>query len=257
MPGCLIVNADDWGRNIETTDRIAECAVAGGVSAVSAMVFMADSERAAAIARERGIEAGLHLNFTTPFTATGLSADLVRCQQAVGRSLRRHRLAPFVFHPGLMRSFEYLVAAQRDEFRRLYGAYPRRLDGHHHMHLCANVLLGRLMPAGTFVRRNFCFDAGEKSLVNRVYRRSVDRVLARRHRLTDLFFSLAPLDPPSRIERICSLASRLVVELETHPIERDEYRFLRGGELLRYLGGSRIVPTSAIHPQEPLTLAAS
>ena len=160
MPGCLIVNADDWGRNIETTDRIAECAVAGGVSAVSAMVFMADSERAAGIARERGIEAGLHLNFTTPFTATGLSADLVRCQQVVGRSLRRHRLAPFVFHPGLMRSFEYLVAAQRDEFRRLYGAYPRRLDGHHHMHLCANVLLGRLMPAGTFVRRNFCFDAG-------------------------------------------------------------------------------------------------
>src|SRR6266480_4217678 len=72
LDGVLIVNADDWGRDAETTARIAECVVPGGVSSVSAMVFMADSERAADTARERGIDAGLHVNFTTPFSAPGL-----------------------------------------------------------------------------------------------------------------------------------------------------------------------------------------
>src|SRR4029077_20103780 len=65
ITGVLIINADDWGRSQETTDRIAECVAHGAVSSVSAMVFMEDSERSAVIARERGIDAGLHLNFTT------------------------------------------------------------------------------------------------------------------------------------------------------------------------------------------------
>src|SRR5258708_25144263 len=58
--GVLIVNADDWGRDYETTARTLECALHGTISSVSAMVFMQGSERAAAIARERGIDAGLH-----------------------------------------------------------------------------------------------------------------------------------------------------------------------------------------------------
>jgi predicted glycoside hydrolase/deacetylase ChbG (UPF0249 family) len=65
--GALIINADDWGRSRETTDRTLECWERGSISSVSAMVFMEDSVRAAALARERGIDTGLHLNFTTPF----------------------------------------------------------------------------------------------------------------------------------------------------------------------------------------------
>ena len=84
MPGFLIVNADDWGRDAETTDRIFECVVPGAVSSVSAMVFMQDSERAAGIAREHGIEAGLHLNFTTPFSAPGTPAPLAGTAAAGG-----------------------------------------------------------------------------------------------------------------------------------------------------------------------------
>src|SRR5947199_391206 len=84
-------------------------------------------------------------------------------------TLLRHRLAPVVFHPGLVRSFEYVVAAQRQEFSRLYRAEPERVDGHHHMHLCANVLLGGLLPRGTLVRRNFSFQRGERSFFNRLY----------------------------------------------------------------------------------------
>jgi len=210
------------------------------------MVFMEDSERAAAIARERGIEAGLHLNLTTSFSAPGCPTQLVERQQELARYLLRHRLAQVVFHPGLTRSFEYVVATQLDEFRRLYGADPDRLDGHHHMHLCANVLLGGLLPPGTLVRRNFSFQAGEKSLWNRLYRRFVDGMLARRHRLVDFFFSLAPLEPPVRLQRIFSLAREFVVEVETHPVQPEEYRLLTGGEIFRLAGDVRIAPPSAV-----------
>jgi chitin disaccharide deacetylase len=240
--GLLIVNGDDWGRDRPTTDRILECNVLGAISSVSAMVFMEDSDRGAALAREKGIESGLHLNFTTPFSASFCPAGLLERQQQVARYLLKHRFTQVMFHPGLARSFEYLVAAQLDDFRRLYGAEPRRIDGHLHMHLCANVLFQRLLPPGAMVRRNFSFDWGEKSLLNGLYRRAVDSRLARRHRLADFFFSLPPLEPPGRLKRIYCLARQFVVELETHPINPDEYRYLAGGEIFRQIGDIRIAP---------------
>jgi chitin disaccharide deacetylase len=244
--GFLVVNADDWGRDPLTTERILECSERGAVSSVSAMVFMEDSERAAAVARKKGIEAGLHLNFTTQFSAANCPAGLRERQQGVGHHLLRHRFAQIVFHPGLTRSFEYLVAAQIDEFRRIYGVEPVRLDGHHHMHLCANVVLQRLLPPGTMVRRNFSFEQGEKGLANRLYRKALDLTLTRRHLMTDFFFSLAPLEPADRLERIYSLARQFVVELETHPVQPEEYRYLVGGEIYRQIGDARIAPPSAL-----------
>jgi hypothetical protein len=221
----LILNADDWGRNVETTDKTLDCVKCGAVSAVSAMVFMEDSERAAAIARERNIETGLHLNFTTVFTAANCPAQVLERQRRLASYLLRSRLSQAVFHPGLVRSFDYVVRAQIDEYRRLYGADPHRLDGHHHMHLCENVLLQGLLPAGTLVRRNFSFYTGEKNIWNRLYRRFIDQRLARRHRLVDLFFSLEPLEP-ARLQRILSLSRQFAVEVETHPVNIEEYRLL-------------------------------
>jgi len=229
----LIVNADDWGRDIETTDRILECVTIGTVSSTSAMVFMTDSERAADLARERGVDCGLHLNFTTPFSAPDCSSLLMKHQGQVIHYLRRNRLAQTVYHPGLASSFEYVAATQVEEFERIFGSKPRRLDGHHHMHLCANVLFGRLLPAATIVRRNLSFRPCEKSRINLLYRGAIDRVLAKRHQLTDYFFSLPPLEPESRIDEILSIARRSIVEVETHPVNPEEYRFLTSGEILR------------------------
>ena len=242
---CLIMNADDWGLDKETTDRALECVLLKSVSSVSAMVFMQDSERAAAIARERGIDAGLHLNFTAPFTAARSSVQIGKHLESVSRYLRRHRLASAVFHPGLTQSFDYLVTAQREEFVRLFGKEPERLDGHHHMHLCANVLLGGLLPTGTRVRRNFSFQRGEKSVWNRLYRRASDHLLARRHSIADLFYSLPPLDPPSRVQKIFALAREFSVEVETHPVNPQEYRFLSQGEVFRCAGN---IPIETRHP---------
>ena len=244
--GGLIINADDWGRERETTERTLECALRGAISSVSAMVFMRDSERAAGIALERGINAGLHLNLTTHFTGATCSLELVRRQGELARYLLRHRLSQIVFHPGLRRSFEYVVSAQIDEFHQLYGSAPCRLDGHHHMHLCANVLLGKLIPHGIIVRRNSSFLPGEKSWPNQFYRRTVDQILARHHRLTDFFFSLVPLDPPARLQRIFSLARQFAVEVETHPANPEEHQFLAGGEIFRLAGDVRVARCFAV-----------
>ncbi len=242
----LILNADDWGQDVLTTNRILDCSVQGAISSVSAMVFMEDSERAADLAKQREIETGLHLNFTTPFSQSGCSASLREHQLRVAHYLHRHRLAQIVFHPGVVRSFEYLVTAQLDEFRRIYGTYPERLDGHHHMHLCANVLLQRLLPARTLIRRNFSFERGEKSIWNRLFRKTLDNRLARRHRLVDYFFSLPPFDPPERLRRIYRLAEQFVVEVETHPINPTEYTYLTGGEMFRQTRNVRLGPPSSI-----------
>src|SRR4051812_44794927 len=72
----VIVNADDWGAQAVTTDRILDCIRHGSVSSTSAMVFMEDSERAADVAREYGVSTGLHLNLTEAFTGTAVPSPL-------------------------------------------------------------------------------------------------------------------------------------------------------------------------------------
>ena len=229
----VIVNADDWGRDVPTTDRSLDCLLRGAVSSTSAMVFMEDSERAADLALRHAIDTGLHLNFTMPFSAPACASRLMEHQGRLARFLRSHRLAPMVNHPGLAASFDYVVKAQLEEYERLYGVAASRVDGHHHMHLCANVVAGRLVPSGTVVRRNLTFGPGEKGYLNRLYRRRQDRQLARRHRMTDYFFDLQPLQPTLRFQKIFELAVRFNVEIETHPIRNDEYRFLVNNELAR------------------------
>lgn len=230
-PG-IIMNADDWGSDIATTERTLECVLRGVVSSVSAMVFMEDSERAADLALQHGIDAGLHLNLTAPFHAPQGSSQLAEHQRKVAQFLTANRFAFMLYHPGLANSFEYVVKAQLEEFRRLYGAPAVRVDGHHHMHLSTNVVLQKLLPDNIIVRRNFTFGPGEKGYFNRLYRRRLDMRLACRHRITDYFFDIRPLEP-SRLARIVALSARFTVEVETHPVRQDEYRFLIDGELLR------------------------
>jgi predicted glycoside hydrolase/deacetylase ChbG (UPF0249 family) len=138
-----------------------------------------------------------------------------------------------MYQPFLAQSFDYIVKAQLEEYARIYGQAPRRIDGHHHNHLCANVLLGRLLPMGTIVRRSFSVFPGEKGLANRSWRKIVNSKLARRHRMTDFFFSLAPLSQ-GRLDTIFQFASQSVVELETHPVNADEYAFLTSGDISKW-----------------------
>jgi hypothetical protein len=252
--GALIVNADDWGRERRTTDAIAECVRAGSVSSVSAMVFMSDSERAAEIAHNSKIDAGLHLNFTAAFSSPAVPPRVAEQQRRLRVYLRTSRFAGVLFHPGLADSFRYVVEAQLEEFHRRYGAGPSRVDGHHHVQLCSNVILGRLLPPGIVVRRNFSFQPGEKSVINRLYRKGVDCFLSRRYRLVDFLFNLVPLEPSTRMERIVLLARRCVVELETHPANPEEYHFLTGGQSWLSRHNMRIASCFDVSPANSPTL---
>ena len=109
-------------------------------------------------------------------------------------------------------------------------------------------MLFRSLPEGTMVRRNFSFRSGEKNLGNRMYRSLLDRKLARRHKLTDLFFSLPPMEP-QRLRRIFDAAKDNLVELETHPVKKEEFAFLADGEIFRWIDKSSIRSFASIAKQ--------
>lgn len=226
----LIINADDWGRSAAETDLTLGCFKQGRITSTSAMVFMKDSERAARLALANRLDVGLHLNFAEQFTADHVPAPLRACQDKLVKFLMGKKYSQLLYNPWLRHEFSYSYQAQVGEFRRLYQAAPSHMDGHHHMHLCGNVLLGRFMPRGTKVRRNFSFWPGEKSKLNRTYRGLVDSWLSRRYRLTDYFFDLLQCMREKKFERVARLARSSSVEIMTHPIVPEETEYLHGTE---------------------------
>jgi predicted glycoside hydrolase/deacetylase ChbG (UPF0249 family) len=218
----LIVNADDYGGWKSATDAALACFAARRILSATAMVFMEDSERAANLAADTSLDIGLHINFNQPFTGRHCPPAVTTAHHRVCGFLRCNKYAQLVYHPSLRTAFRTVFQAQLAEFERLYGRAPSHFDGHQHMHLCANSLLGGVLPAGCRVRRSFSFWPGEKSFWNRAYRRWVDARLARRHVVTDYFFSLARCLDGSRLAQVAELARTTRVELMTHPEKRAE-----------------------------------
>ncbi len=225
----MIINADDWGGWRTATDAALGCHQQGRITCVSAMVFMDDSERAAGLAREHGVDVGLHINFSQPFTGNADTVPgLVEAHRRIMRFLRSSKYALLLYHPLLRKRFRFVFQAQQDEFVRLYGRRPSHYDGHQHLHLCTNMLLDGILPEGERVRRSFSFSPGEKSTFNRAYRRWVDCRLATRHRLTDYFSCIGDCIRRDRLRTVRSLARVENVELMTHPERESERAFLMG-----------------------------
>ena len=235
-PPEVIINADDWGRDRLTTDRILDCALRGSISSTSAMVFMEESERGADLAMQHGVDTGLHLNMTTEFSAPGCSSALKEHQERLGRFLLSHMRARMVYRPDLAKSFDYVVRAQFDEYERIYGVPPHHVDGHHHMHLCENILLQGLIPREIFVRRGFTFFADQKGPIVRAFRQMQYQRLVKRFQVSDHFFDILPLEQ-SHFDRIFPLCATSNVECECHPALDPEYKFLMEGGLQRALNG--------------------
>jgi chitin disaccharide deacetylase len=222
----LIINADDYGRSPSETNAALQCFQLRRITSATAMVFMADSSRAAELARGTGLDLGLHLNLSQPFT--GEVGDPILCEyhERVVRFITSSKYSLCLYNPVLRQQFRYVFRAQYDEFVRLYGRRPSHIDGHHHTHLCTNMLVDGIIPAQERVRRSFSFRPGEKDPLNRAYRRLVDWSLARRYRLTDFFFSLQQSLQNNRLVRVFELAKTQVVELMTHPVNPAEYAYL-------------------------------
>lgn len=221
----LYVNTDDLGWNEEISDRILDCYQKGRIGGASTMTFMKDSERASELSREYGLPVGLHLNLTLDFTGEVVSPNLRDQHRLVAIYLNSRKVNQVLYNPFLHKAFDYVFQAQWEEFVRLYGEQPTRLDGHHHMHLCMNMLFLNKYPKGIRVRRNFTFSSEEKGPINRIYRSLVDRWLTSRFRCTDCFFSLKPIEP-ERIRRIVLLSKSADVELMVHPGLDKEYQYL-------------------------------
>ena len=231
----IIINADDWGRSRAETDVAISCYQEGRITSVSAMVFMEDSARAAEIAKDAGIDVGLHLNLSQRFTGQFRAGQLQEYHDHIVHFLTLNRYALLLYNPMLRKQFRYVYQAQVMEFLRLYGRPPSHIDGHHHKHLCTNMLLDGVIPAGERVRRNFSFWPGEKGILNRSYRNLVDKWLANRYRVTDYFFGLLPCFQNDWLVRIAALAASATVEIMTHPANQQEYTCLMSDDYLAKL----------------------
>ena len=236
----LIVNADDWGRTAAETNAALACFSQGRITSVTGMVFMADSERAAAIALQHGIPAGLHLNFTEPLTGPATDAGFLTEHRRVAKLLTRTRYSVLTLNPFVRRSFSSVFQFQLDEFIRLYKKPPTHFDGHKHFHLCSNMLLAAPIPRGQKVRRTFSFTVGEKGPANWLYRRALDRWVVKRYRTTDYFFALSQQLTDGRLAAMAQLARQANVELETHPVVAEERDLLLGPEFdMQFAGVAR------------------
>jgi predicted glycoside hydrolase/deacetylase ChbG (UPF0249 family) len=226
----LIINADDLGQTAGTTASIIDCYEQGLVTSASAMVFMRYSQQAAELARFRSMETGLHLNLTVPFDAQKVPSKTREYHTLIVRYFRRGKWAQWVYNPLLAGAFDYVFKAQHDEYRDLFGREPAQIDGHHHMHLCVNMIVDRIIPQGLPVRRNFTFKPGEKNFINRMYRRMIDAWLMRHYQCTDSFFSIEEEHHRLRLQEIVSLAYTSCVELMVHPGIAATYNFLKSEE---------------------------
>jgi len=249
----LIVNADALGRTPNVTDNIIDCFRKGRITSASAMVFMADSVRASRAASEAGVETGLHLNLDLLFDGPGLPDPLRARHGRVVRYLRRDKWRQLLYNPALKREFRYVFEAQYGEYCRLFGREPMQIDGHDHMHLCMNMVLDRIIPPGTRVRRNLTFTRGQRNFVNRLYRKLVDAWLTRRCVCTDEFFAIDPVSNLPRQEAIVRRAHSRSVELMVHPGLREEYEHLLSpayGALIRGipLGTYSMIPLPSEEP---------
>jgi predicted glycoside hydrolase/deacetylase ChbG (UPF0249 family) len=231
----IIINADDWGRSQIETDTALSCYRKGSVTSVSAMVFMEDSQRAADLAKEAGIDVGLHLNLSQRFTHGPLTGLLQNYHNQIVGFITLNKYSFLLYNPTLRMQFQYIYQAQVEEFVRLYEKQPSHIDGHQHKHLCTNILLDRIIPSGEKVRRNFSFWPGDKVFLNRMYRRLVDQWLTSRYRLVDYFFALSHCLNTNNTMRVAELSKSANVEIMTHPYNANEYAYLMSNDCLTIL----------------------
>jgi chitin disaccharide deacetylase len=240
--GLLIVNADDWGYDEPTTRAIADCHRAGGLTSTTAMVFMEGSRAAAERARDLPqLGIGLHLNLIEEYSDSATPAPVRERQRRLIEYFRRRRLRRWLYDPWVRREVDRIVADQFEGFVELYGRAPTHLDGHHHCHLAANVLLSPSVPRGTKIR-NALSDGRSGALVDGL-RQVRERALYRRFRSTNYFFSVVTAWPGLRgqpPDDQLGLSRRASVEIMVHPAFPEEYDPLRSPEWTTAL---RALPT--------------
>lgn len=218
--GLLIVNADDLGGNPLATDRIVAGFGARVLTSATAMMYMADSERAATLAGAAGLPTGLHLNFTQSYDDPTVPASVAVRQRQLTEFMADPRVRRMTLSPRMVSVIRHVIADQFEAFRRLFGTEPTHIDGHNHAHLNPTALLA--LPRGVPCRPAY-YDPlrhGPRRLPLALR----DRWLSARHPVPDRFFALEGIHPElggEGIDRALGLARSSTVEIMAHP-DRDD-----------------------------------
>jgi len=236
----LIITADDFGIDKQATDSILFSYKTGRITSISAMVFMQDSVRAAEMASGLDVEIGFHLNLTLPLSGSNANSKLLEHQHVVASFLLSSKFTQIIYNPLLRKSFDFVFKTQEEEFHRLYKSAPAFYNGHHHMHLCANIIFGKYLPREIPIRRTFTFGWGEKDPFNIIYRRLLDHYISRRYISSDAFYSLAPVEELEKINKIISLSEIKNIELMVHPNRKEEFQFLQSDYFSKLIRSAEI-----------------
>jgi predicted glycoside hydrolase/deacetylase ChbG (UPF0249 family) len=241
--GLLIVNADDWGYDEPTTDAIADCHLAGGLTSTTAMMFMAGSEQAASLAgKHPNLGIGLHLNLFEEYSGESVPPPVRDRQRHLLDRFQHSRLRRWIYDLRIRRQVDKVVADQWERFLELYGREPTHVDGHHHSHMAANVLLSASLPRGIAVR-NALSDTAHANPITKTLRATRRRLVLSRFRSTDYFFSVESVWPGlagSPPEEKLALSQRYSVEVMVHPAYPREFGPLQSREWVETL---RRLPT--------------
>jgi predicted glycoside hydrolase/deacetylase ChbG (UPF0249 family) len=150
------------------------------------------------------------------------------------------RLRRWSYDPTSRGAVECAIADQLEEFERLYGAPPSRLDGHLHVHLCPDVLLSPALPREAWLRPARTAAVRRAVPVLGSLRRARERWLRRRFSMSDYFFSIEDIHPQlggSGLDGPLDLAAQADVEVMTHPARAEELALLLSEEWMRTLAG--------------------
>ncbi len=241
--GLLIVNADDLGMSREATDAILDSFQAGTVSSATALVWMADSDRAGQLAWEKDLPLGLHLNLIEPFTAADVPERVAATQLRIIERLRRAGPHAYLYHPAWSRDFERCIADQLARFVEVYGRPPTHVDGHRHWQLVPNALFARSLAPVRRCRKPVNRPRDESRPYKHLGRAILSGLVRVRFSTTDWCFSIRGLDPSlggSGLEQQLSLATTDSVEVMVHPSWDDERAALLAPEWHSHLNRFRV-----------------
>jgi len=249
--GLLIVNADDWGYDGPTTDAILATFQGGTITSTTGMVYMADSDRAAALAAEHGVPVGLHINLTQPFTDPATPPEIrARQQRLIDRIGKTSGVPPeipdtasrrrWLYDPLLQREVDRAIADQLARFEAIYATPPTHFDGHNHVDLCPNVFLSRSISRGAKLRNTLDRFPVERS-AGGVLRAARQAVRSRRFVSTRYLVHIKHLHlDPDNLDPRLDLARQVPVEVMAHPGFGAEREILESSEWSAAIAGRRL-----------------
>ncbi len=238
----LIVNADDIGASLTATNAAILAFREGVISSGSAMVWMRDSARAAHLARDRGLPAGLHLNLTLPFDTANVPAPVRRRQLLLTEAFDSASWRGDNADRPSRQLLRDAVSDQLDQFIEQFGD-PTHLDGHHHVHVHEAVF--EVLPPGLAIRPILREPTQADARASQR-----DRRMRKRFRMPSLTLAFEHLHPALGGVGfdVLQRAQRESVEVMTHPQQDGQFEALVSAQWRAALARLPVGSFAALRP---------